>query len=365
MLIGLDETLYHQTPDPFGVTATSDHRFFDRYWFSGLAPDGSVAFFSGTGRYPNMGSRDAFLNVLVGQRQHNQRMAAALEGPGDVDARTARVGGYRVTVREPFRRLLLRSDRGPLTAELEFTTDTLPHLEAKHREMAGTRLIQDQHRYDQVGHWNGWIAIGGDRIEVRDWWGDRDHSWGTRVDVGGLEPREMFRRTPSFTIWCNFSTDEGWGLFQSREFADGSPRYLDGSIHRRGRGGARVTELASAITYVDGTRTWAHAEFEIALSDGTTVHLVADPHTARPWASKGGGYNRGFRDGLGFGARRGALSEYDVYDLPDATRVLVDGTEIDPGHREQLARITVDGSPGWAHLPIMPRSGDMGRQEQP
>jgi hypothetical protein len=362
MLIGLDETLYHQTPDPFSVTGMSDHRFFDRYWFSGLAPDGSVAFFSGTGRYPNMGTRDAFLNVLVGERQHNQRMAAPLEELAAVDAQTARVGAFSVTVLEPFRRLVLRCTEGPLTGELEFTTEAPPHLEAKHREMAGTRLIQEQHRYDQVGRWNGWIDVAGDHIDVHDWWGDRDHSWGTRVDVGGLESREMFRRTPSLTIWCNFSTEAGWGLFQSREFADGSPRYLDGSIHRRDGGSARVTSLASDISYVEGTGTWARAEFDVALSDGTTVHLVAEPHTLRPWASKGGGYNRGFSDGLGFGARRGDVSEYDVYSLPDMTRVLLDGAEVDAGHREQLARITVDGSPGWAHLPIMPRSGDMTRQ---
>ncbi len=362
MLIELDETLYHQTPDPFAVTATSDHRFFDRYWFSGLAPDGSVAFFSGTGRYPNMGTRDAFLNVLVGERQHNVRTAAPLEGPGTDDARTARVGDFHVTVVEPFRRLVLRSTAGPLTAELEFTTDHPPHLEARHREMSGTRVIQEQNRYDQVGRWNGWIELEGTRIDVEDWWGDRDHSWGTRVDVGGLEPREMFRRTPSFTIWCAFSTEAGWGLVQSREFADGSPRYLDGSVHRRGDGEARVLDLTSDITYVEGTRTWARAELGLSLSDGTMMHLVAEPHTARPWASKGGGYNRGFSDGLGFGARRGETSEYDVYDLPDANRVLLDGAEIDPGHREQLARVTVDGAPGWAHLPIMPRSGDMTKQ---
>ncbi|PWI06191.1 hypothetical protein DIZ27_34745 [Streptomyces sp. NWU339] len=362
MLIGLDETLYHQTPDPFAVVATSDHRFFDRYWFSGLSPDGRTAFFAGTGRYPNMGTRDAFFNVLRDDRQHNLRVAAPLEDPGSVDVRTACVGPFTVTVVEPFRRLVLRNSRGPLSTELEFTTDATPHLEARHREMSGTRVIQEQHRYDQVGRWNGWLEVDGERIDVCDWWGDRDHSWGTRVDVGGLEPRELFRRTPSFTIWCNFSTDEGWGLFQSREYADGTPRYLDGTIHSRADTHARVVDLAYEITYVEGTRTWARTEFDLSLSDGRSVRVEAQPHTVRPWASRGGGYNRGFSDGLGFGARRGEVTEYDVYELPDARRVFLDGVEIDPGHREQLARITVDGAPGWAHLPIMPRSGDMTAQ---
>lgn len=363
MLIGLDETLYHQTPDPFAVVATSDHRFFDRYWFSALAPDGETAIFAGTGRYPNMGTRDAFLNVLHGTRQHNLRVAASLEPLGVVDAYRADTGPFSVRVVEPFRHLTLTATGdGPLAAELEFTTDTPAYLEAGHREMSGTRVIQNQHRYDQVGRWNGWVEFDGQRILVEHWWGDRDHSWGTRVDVGGLEPPEMFRRARSFTIWCSFSTDEGWGLFQSREFADGSPRYLDGAMYDKDGGQARLVELDSDITYRAGTRSWEHATFALSLSDGRTVHMVAEPHTVRPWASRGGGYNRGFTDGLGFGARRGEVTEYDIYELPDTDRVLLDGKPIDPGHREQLARVTVDGVPGWAHLPIMPRSGDMTSQ---
>lgn len=362
MLIDLDETLHHQTPDPFSVVVTSDHRFFDRYWFSGLAPDGETALFAGTGRYANMGTRDAFLNVLRGERQHNLRVAAALEAPHAVDAKVARVGPLEVTVVDPFRRIALRSTDGPVTADLEFTTDLPPHLEARHRELAGTRVIQEQQRYDQVGHWDGWVELDGERIEVAHWWGDRDHSWGTRVDVGGLEPREMFRRTPNLTTWCAFSTDDSWGLFQSREYADGRPRYLDGAIHTRYGRDAQVVELTSDVTYVKGTTAWASAEFDLRLSDGGTVHIQAQPHTPRPWASRGGGYNRGFTDGLGFGARRGDVTEYDVYDLPDVSRVLLEGAEIEPGHREQLARVTVDGAKGWAHLPIMARSGDMTRQ---
>lgn len=362
MLNPLDETLYHQIPEPFAVTGTSDHRFFDRYWFSGLSPDGEYAFFSGTGRYPNMGTRDAFLNVLVGKKQYNIRLAAPIDDSAEARTDTARVRSYGVTVLEPFRRLILRSTEGPITAELEFTTEALPHLEAKNREMSGTRVIQEQQRYDQVGRWNGWLEIDGTRIEVNDWWGDRDHSWGTRVDVGGLEPREMFKRSPSFTIWCSFSTEKGYGLFHSREYGDGTPRYLDGRLHWHDGHEARVVDLSNDIEYLEGTQAWSHAEFDLTLDDGTTVHVVADPHTARPWASKGGGYNRGFNDGLGFGARRGAVTEYDVYDLPDVSQVMVDGEVIAPGHREQLARITLDGDAGWAHLPIMPRSGDMAQR---
>ncbi len=41
-------------------------------------------------------------------------------------------------------------------------------------------------RYHQCGEPSGWIELEGERIEVKaeEWRGFRDHSWGTRLDVG-------------------------------------------------------------------------------------------------------------------------------------------------------------------------------------
>ena len=363
MLTPLDESLFHQTSDPFAVVATPDHRFFDRYWFSGLDPDGACAFFAGTGRYPNMETRDAFVNVLIGSRQHNLRMAAEIDVIADAaDVHHAQVGPFRINVEEPFRiiRLTIDGPSQPVRAELEFTTARHPHLEAKHREMAGHRLIQEQTRYDQVGSWNGWVGVEGRRIEVKDWWGDRDHSWGVRVDVGGLEPPPLSRRVGSLTIWCNFSTPTRYGLIQLREYADGRPPYVDGRIYANDGSSQSVTAVDHNVTKVPGG--WSEALLRLTLEGGSELSMRATPHPRKAWASRGGGYNRGFNDGLGFGARRGDVAEYDVYDLADSGAVLCDGHPIEPGHRENLAAIEVDGEAGFAHLPIMWRSGDMRRQ---
>lgn len=363
MLTGLDEILFHQGPDPFVVVGTSDHRFFDRYWFSGLSPSGDVAFFAGTGRYPNMATRDAFLNVVIGTEQHNVRVSREIEVVSDADRpRAAVVGPFRVDVVEPFRRILLRVDDGPVRADLEFRTTWPPHLEERHREMAGHRLVQEQTRYDQVGEWFGWLEVAGHRTEVDAWWGDRDHSWGTRVDVGGLEPAAIRRRTGNRTLWCNFSTDLHCGLVHERTYDDARPPYLDGRIVGRDGDERFLAGLEHDVeSSADG---WSAARLLLRLSDGSAVEIDARPHQRRSWASRGGGYNRGFADGLGFGARRGDVVEHDVYDLSDPGRVTMGGETIDPGHREQLARITVDGRPGWAHLPIMSRSGDMSAQHR-
>lgn len=362
MLTGLDETLFHQHPSPFATVSTSDHRFFDRYWFCGLAPGGDIAFFAGFGRYPNMGTRDGFLCLLQGSRQTNLRAAVqpdAATAPTREVALSAGAGPIGVAVREPFRAVdfTLQPSGGPLAAQLRFSSVMPPHLERHHLEVSGSRVMQDQQRYVQVGHWNGWISIGGRRHDVRGWWGDRDHAWGVRVDVGGLEPVEMSRRTGSLTIWCSFSTASRHGIFQLREYADGRPRYIDGAIHSRSGDSARVVDIDHKVTFKPGTKLYREAVMWLRLENGTSLEVTAEPATEHAWAARGGGYSRGFADGKGFGARRGDVTEHDVYDLGEGGAVRVDGRPVPSGHREQLARLTVNGEPGTGHLPILDRSG--------
>lgn len=363
MLTGLDEFLFHQIPDPVVVVGTPDHRFFDRYWFSGVAPDGEVAFFAGTGRYANLSTRDAFLNVVIGTRQHNVRISREIEVVADAAVpHQARVGPFLVDVQAPFRTVRLAVDEGPIRADLTFTTAWPHHLEARHREMSGHRLVQEQTRYDQAGTWEGWLEVEGERVDVRSWWGDRDHSWGVRVDVGGLEPPALSRRSGSLTIWCNFSTASSAGLVHFRQYDDGSASYLDGRIVDADGRDRRVVGLQHEVA--PGRGGWARARLQVGLDDGRELAIEATPLGRAAWASRGGGYNRGFADGKGFGARRGEVHEHDAYDLSDPSRVLLDGVVTDPGHREQLATLMVDGEPGCAHMPIMSRSGVLSRQDR-
>ncbi|HWD05874.1 MAG TPA: hypothetical protein VG674_25845 [Amycolatopsis sp.] len=354
MLTDLDETLFHQFPQPFAVVATSDHRFFDRYWFCGADPAGGPAFFAGFGRYPNMGTRDGFLCVLDGHAQHNLRVAT--QEAATTSFMSGSAGPFAVEVHEPYRRIGLSIDTPHLAARLEFRTERPPHLERHHFELGQSRVLQDQQRYVQVGRWSGSLEVNGRRHDVDGWWGDRDHAWGVRVDVGGLEPPEMSRRTGSLTVWCSFTAGSRTGMFQLREYADGRPRYVDGVLYDDG-GARRVNDIEHDITFAPGTRLYQRATIQVRLEDDDTTEITAEPLTARPWAGRGGGYSRGFDDGRGFGARRGEVVEFDSYDLSDPAEVRCAGTVVPAGHREQLARLTVDGEPGIGHLPIMDRSG--------
>ena len=90
----------------------------------------------------------------------------------------------------------------------------------------------------------------------------------------------------------------------------------------------------------------------LTTADGSTWDVDAEP-VLTVWAYRGTGYDGGFDDGRGLGVFRGEIVEHDVYDVSHPEDVVVPGgTTLRPLHREQGARVTVNGSPGFAHLPV-------------
>ena len=78
MLTALDETLRHQIASTFDHVGTSDHRFFDRYWFACYAPDGGTAIQVTMGAYRNMNVLDGGVVVVHRGRQYNLRVSRSL-----------------------------------------------------------------------------------------------------------------------------------------------------------------------------------------------------------------------------------------------------------------------------------------------
>jgi hypothetical protein len=354
MLTNLDETLLHQAPWPFRMAGVSDHRFFDRYWFEALDPAGEVALISGLAVYKNMAVLDGYASVQRDGHQRNLRMSRRL--PDDlVDLA---LGPLSVTVIDPFRRLRLQlspNEHG-VACDLEWSSDFPPYVEGHHLEAGGLRITTDSTRYDQAGRWQGWVEVDGVRTERDDWWGARDHSWGVRPGVGGFEPAHSRQAVQGMLfIWCLVATDEFTLQFQLREDADGRRQYLDGQMDHRvgdGRASVRVQDVRHSMTFVPGTRAYEHAEFDVALADGRELHLAVEPWM-RPWAYAGTGYDGGYSDRRGLGAARGEVVEFDTYELPDLETVLLEGAPAYAGHREQPARVTVDGVPTFGHCPVM------------
>src|SRR3990172_8289445 len=83
MLTKLDESLRHQIASTFDHAGTSDHRFFDRYWFGAYDPAGRMALACGIGQYLNMNGQAGFAAIQVpraggGVDQYNFRLSRGL-----------------------------------------------------------------------------------------------------------------------------------------------------------------------------------------------------------------------------------------------------------------------------------------------
>lgn len=222
MLTKGDDYPLHQTSEPIAFAGT-DRNFYDRYFFNGYSPDGSVFFAAAMGFYPQLGIIDASFCVIVDGVQHNLR-ASRRSGGERLDLS---VGPITIEIDTPLEVVTLRiaPNDGPLAAELTFTGRHFPVEEPRFIRRNGTRLFMDYTRMTQNGRWSGWLSIDGTRIDIdAGWAGTRDRSWGVRP-VGASEPQPPPEGNFNqfFWLWtpCNFGDRSLF--FHSNDDGAGSP----------------------------------------------------------------------------------------------------------------------------------------------
>lgn len=191
-LIGADESLNHQIVNSFASVGTADHSWTEKVWFTLMRKDGKLQASLGIGKYPNRNILDGFAGIARGVEQRTVRASRELEPAFEDTA----VGPIRYEVVEPFHKMRLTLAENavqPLQFDLMFH-DRLPaFFEGRDVQYEnGGRASSDVVRYHQPGTASGWIIIDGKRIEVNadEWFGFRDHSWGTREHVG-LDPADL------------------------------------------------------------------------------------------------------------------------------------------------------------------------------
>lgn len=363
MLVAADETLFHQIARPFAQTAISDHRFYDRHWFTGLDPAGGFGFNLGMGLYKNTNVLDGYFAVQRNDRQHNLRLSRVLRP----ELERCAVGPLSIEIVEPFKhiRINLGENEHGIGCLLDWRSDYAVHLEAMHADQVLGMITQEVSRYDQVASVSGWIMVDGEKHKVEDWWSVRDHSWGVRPGVGGFEPVRgdhslakppQMRDQLRLWLWSCFSTSEYSMQMQRVEDSAGRVMHLDGELLFKpssGRLSLRVKEFDHDIGFHPGTHAVEHLRYAITLSDGSKIDIEGEP-AIRAWAYKGTGYDLGYNDGRGLGAQRGNVMEYDVYDMSHVEQVRNAAGELTgPGHREQPVKLKVNGEPCLGHFPVM------------
>jgi hypothetical protein len=270
MITALDEVLNHQIVDTFASVGTSEHSWTEKIWSAIVKKDGTLGIDFGLGRYHNRGVLDAWGAVSRGSEQWTVRANRELRD----DPSITEVGPLSYEIIEPLKKVryrLAKNDLQPIAYDITFTAEMPPFFEDRHkqREKDGFRIGSDVIRYHQIGVPSGWVELEGQRIEVKpeEWTEYRDHSWGTRLDVGAHNPD--IRPTSDFgdvrfgegeyvLIWSPFMLVSPNGdkvayhmYFQSKQgrifYSSGYRNHPDGTQER-------IARVRPELRYDDKTR---------------------------------------------------------------------------------------------------------------
>ena len=206
MLSLFDDYPIHQTPDPIATPATSDRNVYERYWFNGYTRAGDL--YLGHRVRPLPAPRHPGL-------RHQRRARGACSTRSTRRARTSaepsvtEVGPFRIEIVEPMRscRVVLDANETEFACDLLFEGRTANVEEPRHTFGARpAQRIMDTTRFAQLGHWSGWIEIGGQKLEL-----DRAETLGHQGPVVGhpAAGRWRPRGAPRHRTWAVACSSSG------------------------------------------------------------------------------------------------------------------------------------------------------------
>jgi hypothetical protein len=350
MLLGADEYPLHQITQTFAGVAGSDPQWNDGHYVCICDAGGQVAMTSNVRLYQNNDVLDGFVCVRHDGRQHNLRLSRRLRP----DMETFGVGPLRIEIVEPMRvlRFVVEENARGIAADFLCRSTGLPYEDPVEVRRVDGRLLSERATYELSGTCEGWIEVGGHRVELTAEGSAffRNHSWGNQAGRGG--PRHGApgppRRAEGVRQWNLFHLPGHNGFF----FEDPNGREASGKgVYMTEDRIVPIVGVRHELDFYEGGRRLRAARYTLTDVEGTVRDYEADD---LGWVyCQGGGYFGGFDDRLGQGVYRGDFHEEgEVWDVSHPTTLVAeDGRTFEFRHdwAENFMRVRHGPDEGLAH----------------
>lgn len=314
MLSKADDYPIHQLPEPV-ATAGTDRNFYDRYFFNGSSPDGSLFFAVALGVYPHLNVMDAAISIVEDGVQHNLRASRLLK----LERMDTAVGPIVIEVLEPLQSLRIRvaPNGHGIEADLVFHARLAPIAEPRFTYRIGPRTIMDYTRMTQSGGYDGWLQVQGRRhiLTRQNVWGTRDRSWGVRpVGAPDSQPVAPPPVPQFYWLWAPLNFSQAATFYHRNADAEGRAWNTAGVFASlSGEPPVHYSDVCSDIAYKPGTRHARAATIRMQSRDLGDVRLTLTSHWN--FSMMGVGY---MHPQWGHGHYKGELaSAYDSFALAD------------------------------------------------
>ena len=278
MITSFDDYPIHQTSEPVAHPESGDPGHYDRYFFNGYSKDGAMFFAAAMGLYPNRHVMDASFSVVLNGEQVSVHSSA--RAPFD-RMQCNQVGPIGIEVVSPMRehRITVETPEHGIRADVTFTCTSLPYEEPPFLVRAGNRTTMKYTRLTQLGKWQGWIEVDGQRHEIDSSVvvGSRDRSWGIRGVGERVQLGAAVQQLPQFYwLWAPVCF-EGFGtLFDVNEFADGERWHDSGAMLIGNDTIKHAHEVSYIYNWEDNTRRSNGFELNYTFGD-SSAHLSFEP----------------------------------------------------------------------------------------
>lgn len=301
-----DDLPFHQTVASLGRPSNSDSHFNDGYYFAFYGQ--GHHFFMGLRLHPNNNVLDGYVGVVCQGKQRSQRFSRALLPARD----SLVVGPLSVEIVEPMQRqrVTLVDSQINLKFDLQFDAVGDPFVEAEAPQIRFGRVINHLIRYTQPARANGYFELDGKRVDVADWFGARDHSWGIRSTMGPYVPHggsiehENENDMRALRLWVPFEVGDHSGFFHLHEDSDGVVLDSEGRIDFKDGTSRNIVRVVHQLKYLPQTTRLCGGTIDLILDNGQThQYQISDIYD--PAHPQGFGYARGWVDGGQPGVYRG------------------------------------------------------------